>query len=111
MRRSAEGLLDHSLPDEQLKALDAVLDRHRSRGLDFHAVRTRQAGTRSFIALHVLVPAKWTVAQGHRLAHKVEADIRSALPGASVLTHVEPIGRPESYQDMDLDGPPEKPGR
>jgi hypothetical protein len=40
----------------------------------------------------------------------VEDEIRGALPGAAVLTHVEPIGRPESYQDMDLDepAPPEK---
>jgi cation diffusion facilitator family transporter len=105
VRRSAEGLLDHSLPEEQLKTLNAVLDRYRSRGLDFHAVRTRQAGARSFITLHVLVPAEWTVAQGHRLAHKVEDDILTALPGAAVLTHVEPLGRPESYQDMELDAP------
>jgi len=35
----------------------------------------------------------------------VEADIRAAVPGASVLTHVEPLGRPESYQDMGLDEP------
>ena len=86
--------------------MNAVLDRYRSRGMDFHAVRTRQAGARSFITLHVLVPAEWTVAQGHRLAHKVEDDIRAALPGAAVLTHVEPLGRPESYQDMDLDARP-----
>ena len=106
VRRSAAGLLDRALPEEQLGILNNVLDRHRSRGIDFHAVRTRQAGARSFITLHVLVPAEWTVAQGHRMAHKVEDDIRAALPGAAVLTHVEPIGRPESYQDMDLDGGP-----
>jgi cation diffusion facilitator family transporter len=105
VRRSAEGLLDHSLPEEQLKTLNAVLDRYRSRGLDFHAVRTRQAGARSFITLHVLVPAQWTVAQGHEFAHKVEDDIRAVLPGATVLTHVEPLHRLESYQDMELDEP------
>lgn len=105
MRRSFQGLLDRALPEEQLKTLNTVLDRYRSRGLDFHAVRTRQAGARSFITLHVLVPAEWTVAQGHRLAHKVEDDILAALPGAAVLTHVEPLGRPESYQDMELDAP------
>jgi len=103
VRRSAEGLLDHSLPEQQLTTLNTVLDRYRGEGMDFHAVRTRQAGARSFITLHVLVPAEWTVAQGHRLAHRVEDDIRAALPGAAVLTHVEPIGRPESYQDMGLD--------
>ena len=103
-RRSIQGLLDVSLPEDELKALDAVLDPYRGRGMDFHAVRTRQAGARSFVTLHVLVPAEWTVAQGHDMAHRIEDDIHEALPNASVLTHVEPIGRPESYQDMDLDG-------
>ena len=103
VRRSAQGLLDHSLPQDQLAALDQVLDRYRAQGLDFHALRTRQAGARSFISLHVLVPAEWTVAQGHDMAHQVEGAIRAALPEASVLTHVEPLGYAESYRDMDLD--------
>jgi len=55
------------------------------------------------VTLHVLVPADWTVAQGHDLAHEVEVDIRAALPDAAVLTHVEPLGYPESYQDAGLD--------
>ena len=103
VRRSAQGLLDHALPQEQLDALNQVLERFRAQGLDFHALRTRQAGARSFVTLHVLVPADWTVAQGHDMAHQVEGAIRAALPDAVVLTHVEPLGYPESYRDMDLD--------
>ena len=103
MQRSILGLLDRALPADQLQALDRVLDRYRARGIDFHALRTRQAGARSFVTLHVLVPADWTVAHGHNLAHEVELDIRAALPDAAVLTHVEPLGYPESYQDADFD--------
>jgi cation diffusion facilitator family transporter len=103
MRRSFQGLLDHALPEGDLQALNRVLDQFRTQGIDFHAVRTRQAGARSFVTLHVLVPARWSVARGHDLGHQVESAIRAALPGISVLTHVEPLGRPESYQDMDLD--------
>jgi cation diffusion facilitator family transporter len=103
VRRSAQGLLDRALPPEELQALDLVLDRYRAQGIDFHALRTRQAGARSFVSVHVLVPAEWSVAQGHDLAHRVERDILQALPDASVLTHVEPLGDPESYRDMGLD--------
>ena len=103
MRRSAQGLLDHALSPEHLQELEKVLDRYRERGMDFHAVRTRQAGARAFVTLHVLVPANWTVAQGHDMAHKVEGSIRAVLPEAAVLTHVEPIGHPESYRDIGLD--------
>ena len=102
-QRSIHGLLDRALPPEQMQALDGALERYRARGIEFHALRTRQAGARSFVTLHVLVPAEWTVAQGHNLAHEVELDIRAALPDAAVLTHVEPLGYPESYQDADFD--------
>ena len=103
MQRSIHGLLDRALPPEQMRMLSGVLDRYRAKGIDFHALRTRQAGARSFITLHVLVPADWTVAQGHDLAHEVESGIRAVLPDAAVMTHVEPLGYPESYRDMDLD--------
>lgn len=103
MRRSVQGLLDPALPASQREALDRVLDRYRAQGIDFHALRTRQAGARSFVSLHVLVPPAWSVARGHDLAERIEGDIREALPGASVLTHIEPLGDPASYRDMDLD--------
>ena len=103
MQRSIHGLLDRALPPEQMQALEGALERYRARGIEFHALRTRQAGARSFVTLHVLVPAEWTVAQGHSLAHEVELDIRAALPDAAVLTHVEPLGHPESYQDAGFD--------
>lgn len=104
MQRSIHGLLDRALPPDQMRTLSGVLDGYRAQGIDFHALRTRQAGARSFVTLHVLVPADWTVAQGHHLAHEVETGIRAALPNAAVMTHVEPLGYPESYRDMDLDG-------
>jgi cation diffusion facilitator family transporter len=103
VRRSAQGLLDRALPPEQLQELENVLVRFRARGLEFHALRTRQAGARSFVSLHVLVAPDLSVAQGHDLAHEVEHAIRAALPDTTVLTHVEPLGHPESYRDMGLD--------
>ncbi len=103
MRRSVHGLLDHALPPGELRALEGVLEGYRARGVEFHALRTRQAGARSFVTLHVLVPPAWTVAQGHGLSHQVEDDIRRVLPDAVVLTHLEPIGYPESYDDTDFD--------
>lgn len=103
MRRSIHGLLDRALPAADLDRINRVLEAHRARGIDFHALRTRQAGARAFISVHVLVPADWSVARGHDMAHRVEYDIRQTLPGATVLTHVEPIGHAESYRDIDLD--------
>jgi cation diffusion facilitator family transporter len=105
MRRSAAGLMDASLPDTELRQIEAVLASYRQRGLEFHALRTRQAGTRSFVTLHVLVPGAWTVQQGHDWSERIETDLRGALAGVHVTTHLEPKEDPVSQVDQELDRP------
>ncbi len=106
MQRSAAGLMDVSLPAEELAQVEALLAGYRGQGLDFHALRTRQAGSRVFVTLHVLVPGTWTVQQGHDWSERIEADIRNALPNAHVTSHLEPIEDPVSMVDQELDRPP-----
>jgi len=106
MQRSAAGLMDVSLPADKLDEIEALLAGYRKEGLDFHALRTRQAGSRVFITLHVLVPGEWTVQFGHDWAERIEADIRRALPHAHVTTHLEPLEDPLSMSDQGLDRPP-----
>jgi cation diffusion facilitator family transporter len=103
MRRSTAGLMDVALPEEERHAIDAVLDRYRAQGLEFHALRTRQAGTRAFVTLHVLVPGDWTVQKGHDWSERIEGDIRGAVPHANVTTHLEPQEDPISHADALLD--------
>ena len=103
VRRSVSGLMDSALPIEDQQALQGALARYADGGVQFHALRTHQAGARRFISLHVLVPGEWTVQRGHRLLERIEADIRGALPGATVLTHLESLEDPASWDDIDLD--------
>ncbi len=103
LRRSTAGLMDSSLPADQYAKVIAVLDRYRALGIDYHALRTREAGARRFISLHVLVPGAWTIAESHRMAEDLEREIRDALPHASVFTHLEPIEDPTSLDDIALD--------
>ena len=105
LHRSATGLMDVSIPEEELRAIESVLDSYRRQGLDFHALRTRQAGTRAFISLHVLVPGKWTVQLGHDWSERIEADIRQAVTYAHITTHLEPMEDPVSLADQALDRP------
>lgn len=103
LRRSASGLMDASIPEEQLHAIETLLEGYRLQGFDYHALRTRQAGSRAFITLHVLVPGTWTVQQGHDRLEQIEADIRNVVPHAHVTTHLEPIEDPVSLSDQMLD--------
>ena len=103
VRRSAHGLMDTALPEPEQSAIRSILDRYRSEGLDYHALRSRQAGARRFIELHLLVPGAWSVQRGHDLVERIEAQIREKLPNAAVLIHLEPIEDPASWADVDLD--------
>lgn len=102
MQRSAAGLMDTALPEEQRREIEAVLETYRAQGLEFHAVRTRQAGSRAFVSLHVLVPGDWSVQQGHDWSERIEHDLRSAVPQAHTTTHLEPIEDPVSMNDQGL---------
>ena len=103
LRRSVLGLMDTTLPLDDRNAIQQVLERYVAQGMQYHALRTRQAGARSFISLHVLVPGEWTVQCGHDLLEQLEAELRGAVPGASVFTHLEPAGDPASWRDIHLD--------
>lgn len=103
IRRSASGLMDAALPAAQQAAVQRVLQAHQAKGLDFHALRTRQSGARQFVSVHVLVPGEWTVRRGHDLLETIEAEIRAVLPRAHVTTHLEPLEDPASWQDQALD--------
>ncbi len=99
VQRSAAGLLDQALEPKAEASIRQVLDRHRSEKVDFHALRTRRAGHRAFVSLHVLVPPTWTVRMAHELANTVEREIIDKLGSASVITHIEPNDDPGAYTD------------
>jgi hypothetical protein len=71
--------------------------------VQFHALRTRQAGARRFVSLHVLVPGDWTVRRGHALLEHVERALRHAVQNATVFSHLEALEDPTSFADIGLD--------
>lgn len=103
MRRSVLGLLDVALPAEDQNAVRKVLLQYQHTGMQYHALRTRQAGARKFISMHILVPGGWTVQRGHDLLEEIEERIRVAVPGTHIFTHLEPVEDPVSWQDVGLD--------
>jgi cation diffusion facilitator family transporter len=105
VRRSASGLMDRALEEPDLVSIREALAEFERDGVRFHALRTRQAGSRRFVSLHVLVPGAWTVQRGHDLVERVEASLAERLPGASVFTHLEPAEDPRSFADTTLDRP------
>jgi divalent metal cation (Fe/Co/Zn/Cd) transporter len=103
LHRSVLGLLDTALPPDEQQTIARVLETYEREGIQFHALMTRQAASRRFVSVHVLVPGEWTVRRGHQLLERLELDLRKALREATVITHIEPIEDPASLADIGLD--------
>jgi len=99
LRESTGALMDKALPVEDHDAIVSVLKKFESETVKFHALQTRQAGRHRFVSMHVLVPAAWTIQQGHDLSEDLEGQITELLPDTTVHTHVEPIEDPRSWED------------
>jgi cation diffusion facilitator family transporter len=105
VRETSHGLLDTALPEEDRGRVTDALIPFQEEGILFHALRSRVAGRRRFVSMHVLAPGAWTIQKGHDLCEKIEAAVREALPGAHVFTHLEPREDPVSWEDRGLDRP------
>jgi cation diffusion facilitator family transporter len=103
VRRSIGGLMDASISTEDLAAVRKVFAGYESGGVRFHALRTRQSGSKKFISVHVLVPGDWTVQRGHELLERIEADVRNTLSESVVFTHLESLDDPASWDDESLE--------
>lgn len=103
MRRSVGGLMDAAIPPQDLEAVRKIFLSYEANGVKFHALRTRQAGARRFISVHVLVPGDWTVHRGHELLEQIEADIRRVVADSTIFTHLESLDDPASWEDEALE--------
>lgn len=102
IRGSANGLLDASLPEDEEARVRTILDQYVDNGITYHALRTRRAGAQRFVSVHIQVPGDWSVQQGHELLEDIEHQIRQSLSPVSVMTHLEPVEDPVSWQDAPL---------
>lgn len=103
LQETGYGLLDRAIGEPEQAGLTGALAPFHERGIVLHDIRTRRAGPRHFIQMHVLVPGTWTVKRGHDVCEEIERGVAAALPGSTVTTHLEPVEDPSSWDDQGLD--------
>ncbi len=89
-RQMLGGLMDTRLPPREEATIREILDAHRGDIVEYHALRSRRAGTRRFIDLHLVLHRTLTVGKAHQLCDHLEEHIEQALPGTDITIHVEP---------------------
>ncbi|QEQ56698.1 cation diffusion facilitator family transporter [Chlorobium phaeovibrioides] len=90
LQRTAEGMMDASLPSDQLADIHTALKNISMDGVSCHNLKTRMGGSIVFITLDVMVPGNWSVQQGHDCCESIEAHLQKMLPHTHVTTHLEP---------------------
>ncbi|MFP6745829.1 MAG: cation diffusion facilitator family transporter [Alphaproteobacteria bacterium] len=98
-RRSLDVLMDREFPDaERARIKEIALGHAEVTGM--HDLRTRQAGIRQFIQLHLEMDGDMRLGRAHDIADEVEAWIRDAYPGAEVIIHQDPEGLVENHPGL-----------
>lgn len=90
VRASVDGMMDGALVQDRLAGIMSVLDSFAQRDVAYKNLKTRRAGTVAFIQVDILVPRRWTVGQGHDVLDEIESRLASVVPGANIVTHLEP---------------------
>jgi cation diffusion facilitator family transporter len=92
--QSSRVLVDESLPPDEVEAIRSAIAAFAGRGVvGYHELRTRRAGARRYVDLHVQFREGTSLVEAHRTAHELQDMISGRLDGADVLIHLEPEDR------------------
>ncbi|WP_338531801.1 cation diffusion facilitator family transporter [Nitratireductor thuwali] len=87
---SVQGLMDVSVESGDLAEIERTIRENCDGALEFHDLKTREAGRARFIEFHLVVPADMTVERSHHICDRIEDALEAAVAGAQVTIHVEP---------------------
>jgi cation diffusion facilitator family transporter len=90
VKASLSGLMDEAVPEDVLGRIRDAISAEARGAVEAHDLRTRHAGSATFVEFHLVVPGTMTVYEAHEICDRVEAGIGRAVPDARVTIHVEP---------------------
>jgi divalent metal cation (Fe/Co/Zn/Cd) transporter len=99
--------MDEAMAPEMLARVQAVLDRHAAASagaMQFDGLGSRRAGARSFVDLHMHVPADWTLGRAAGLRTRVEAELMQAVPGLRATIELLPVGQATVFETVEGEG-------
>jgi cation diffusion facilitator family transporter len=101
LSRSTRVLVDEALPPDEVEAIRAAVEEFGTHGVvGYHELRTRRAGARRYVDLHVQFRHGTSLEDAHRTAHELQDVISGRLGGADVLIHLEPQDRVRPGEEL-----------
>jgi cation diffusion facilitator family transporter len=90
LRESVGGLMDEVADIDAVADMRRIISSHAEGAIEAHDVRTRTAGSVTFVEFHLVVPGRMAVEDAHEICGRIEHALREDLGSAVVTIHVEP---------------------
>lgn len=90
VNESVAGLMDSALDAKELVEVRSLIEANGTGALEYHDLKSRGAGAARFVEFHLIVPAQMSVFASHEICDRIEKAIKAAMPGMTVVIHVEP---------------------
>jgi cation diffusion facilitator family transporter len=101
--RSSRVLVDEALPPEEVAEIRQSIEELAPHGVvGYHELRTRRAGARRYVDMHVQFRAGTSLEDAHRVAHELQDLIGNRLGDADVLIHLEPQDKVRPGEEVRL---------
>lgn len=89
-KETLNNLLDGSLPEVELKKIEAILKENKSiKG--YKNLKARKSGQYKSIEITVFFEPEMTISQCHKICDEIEAQISKELSFANIIIHSEPL--------------------
>jgi cation diffusion facilitator family transporter len=102
VKRSALGFMDTAIDKEDVLKIKKILNKYSGDNVKFHAFRTRQAATKKFMSVHVLVPEKWSMQKSQLLVKNMEKEIEENISNITILSRLETIENSKLHDEFDI---------
>lgn len=90
INKSIQGLMDIGVePVEEMRIRD-VISANAGGAIEVHDLKTRIAGSVTFIEFHLVVAADMSVGDAHIICDRIEDALKAQIDSARVVIHVEP---------------------
>ena len=88
--KAANDLVDKNISDDDYAVLTSILKIYEAKGIHFSNLRTRSAGAKKFINMHIVMCGKLSLEDAHKIVDEIELHIKQSIPNTDILIHPEP---------------------
>lgn len=102
-KTSFSNLIDQEFDEENRELLFNFLKKSKQEGLiiNAHDIKTRIAGNRKFIQIHIELDGEMNLFKSHEISDKIMLRLKEIFPDSEVIIHQDPAGINEYIQYKD----------